>query len=151
MSNRAALGSSRSTREQALDAALRREIEPGAIDAFLNLDNPQIGIEGDFPFEPLLRLAGVDEHARMSASEDPVDARRRVRDLGLRRGSIERRPPVQMIDFDENRAGFRGAATAEDRARPFHSASTQIGGDPDVGAQAQRASVPLRARRWPAA
>jgi hypothetical protein len=117
---------------------LRREIEPGAVDPILNLDNPEVGIEGDFPFEPFLRLADVDEHPRMSASEDPVDARRRVRDLGLRRGSIERRAPVQMIDFDENRASFRGAATAEDGAHPFHSASTQIGGDPDVGAQAQR-------------
>jgi hypothetical protein len=43
-----------------------------------------------------------------------------------------------MIDFDENRASFRGAATAEDGAHPFHSASTQIGGDPDIGTQAQR-------------
>jgi hypothetical protein len=117
---------------------LRREIEPGAVDAILNLDNPEVGIEGDFPFEPFLRLAGVDEHSRMSASKDAIDPRRRIRGLGLRRGSIERRAPVQMIDFDENRAGLRSAATAEDGAHPFHSASTQIGGDPDVGAQAQR-------------
>jgi hypothetical protein len=130
---------------------LRREIEPGAVDAILNLDNPEVGIEGDFPFEPFLRLAGVDEHSRMRASKDSIDPRRRIRGLGLRRGSIECRAPVQMIDFDENRASLRGAATAEDGAHPFHSASTQIGGDPDVGAQAQGASVPLRARRWPVA
>jgi hypothetical protein len=130
---------------------LRREIEPGAVDAILNLDNPEVGIEGDFPFESLLGLAGVDEHCRMSASKDSIDPRRRIRSLGLRRGSVERCAPVQMIDFDENRAGLRSAATPQDRARPFHSASTQIGGDPDVGAQAQGASVPLRARRWPAA
>jgi hypothetical protein len=116
---------------------LRREIEPGALDALLDLHNPQVGIKGDFPFEPLLRLAGVDERPRMSASEDSVDARRRVRGLGLRRRSIERRAPVQVIDFDENRASLRSAATAEDRAHPFHSASTQVGGDPDVGSQAQ--------------
>jgi hypothetical protein len=116
---------------------LRREIEPGAVDAILDLDNPQVGIEGDFPFEPLLRLARVDEHPSMSASEDSLDAGRRVRGLGLRRGSVERRAPVQVIDFDENRASLRSATTAEDRARPFHSASTQIGGDPDVGTQAQ--------------
>jgi hypothetical protein len=118
---------------------LRREIEPGAVDAILNLDNPQVGIEGDFPLEPLLRLAGVDEHSNMSASKDSIDPRRRIRGLGLRRGSIERRAPVQMIDFNENRAGLRSAATAEDGAHPFHSASTQIGGDPDVGTQTQRA------------
>jgi hypothetical protein len=117
---------------------LRREIEPGAFDAILNLDDPEVGIKGDFPFEPLLRLAGVDEHSRMSASKESIDPRRRIRSLGLRRGSIERRAPVQMIDFDENRTGFRSAATAEDGVHPFHSASTQIGGDPDVRAQAQR-------------
>jgi hypothetical protein len=43
-----------------------------------------------------------------------------------------------MIDFNENRASLRSAAAAEDRAHPFHSASTQIGGDPNVGAQTQR-------------
>ena len=85
---------------------LRREIEPGAVDAILNLDNPQVGIKGDFPFEPLFRLTGVDKRSRVSASEDSVDARRRVRRLGLRRGSIERCASVQVIDFDENRAGL---------------------------------------------
>jgi hypothetical protein len=116
---------------------LRREIEPGAVDAILDLDNPQVGIKGDFPFEPLFHLTGVDTRRCMGASEDSVDATRRVRCLRLWRGSIERRAPVQMIDFDENRAGLGGATTAEDRARPFHSASTQIGGDPDVRPQAQ--------------
>jgi hypothetical protein len=151
MSNRAALGFVQFNTRSEHTRHLRREIEPGAVDAILDLDNPQVGIEGDFPFEPLLRLAGIDEHSRMSASKDSIDAGRRIRSLGLRRGSIERGAPVQVIDFDENRASLRGAATAEDRARPFHSASTQIGGDPDVGTQAQGASVPLRARRWPAA
>ena len=42
---------------------LRREIEPGAVRAILDLDNPKVGIKRDFPFEPLLRLAGVDERA----------------------------------------------------------------------------------------
>ena len=116
---------------------LRREIEPGAVDALLDLDNPQVRIKSDFPFEPLFRLTRVDKRPRMGASEDPVDARRRVRCLGLRRGSVERRAAVQVIDFDENRAGLGCATTAEDRARPFHSASTQIGGDPDVRSQAQ--------------
>jgi hypothetical protein len=29
---------------------LGREVEPGAIDAILDLDNPKVGIKGDFPF-----------------------------------------------------------------------------------------------------
>jgi hypothetical protein len=43
-----------------------------------------------------------------------------------------------MVDFHENSASFRRAPATEDRADSFHSASTQIGGDPNVGAQAQR-------------
>ena len=76
-----------------------------------------------------------------------IDADRRVGRQRLRRGSIERRLPVQMIDFDENRACLRGPATAKDSAHAFHSASTQISGDPDVGAQAHRVLAPGAARR----
>ena len=117
--------------------SLKREIEPSAVDAPLDLHNPQVGIEGDFPFEPLLRLTGLDERSRMGAGEHPVDPRRSVRGLRLRGGPIVRRAAIQLIDFDENGASLRSAATSEDRAHPFHSASTQIGGDPDVGTQTQ--------------
>ena len=117
---------------------LRREIEPGAVHAILDLDDPKVGIKRNFPLEPLLRLVGIDVRPGMRESEDPFDAGRRVRSEGLRRRSVERRAPVQVIDFDENGASLRGASAAKDRARPFHSASTQIGRDPDVGAQAQR-------------
>ena len=105
--------------------------------AVLNLDDPEVGIEGDFPFEPLLRLAGIDAVPAMRPSENPLDARLELDGHGLRRRPVERRASVQVIDFDENGASLRGAAAAEDRACPFHSASTQIGGDPNVGAQAQ--------------
>ena len=121
-----------------MDARLRREIEPGAVRAILDLNNPKVGIKCDFPFEPLLRLVGIDRRPGMRAGEDPFDAGRRVSREGLRRRPVERRAPVQVIDFDENGAGLRGAAPAKDGARPFHSASAQIGRDPNVGAQAQR-------------
>jgi hypothetical protein len=39
-----------------------------------------------------------------------------------------------VIDLDKYGAGFRGASAAKDHACSFHSASTQIGGDPNVGA-----------------
>jgi hypothetical protein len=42
-----------------------------------------------------------------------------------------------VINFHENGASFCRATAAEDRACPFNSASTQIGGDPYVGAQSQ--------------
>jgi hypothetical protein len=51
-----------------------------------------------------------------------------------------------MVDLHENGAGFRRASATEDRARSFHPTSTQIGGDPNVGAQAQTNLAPRGAR-----
>jgi len=65
-----------------------RKVEPGAGRAVLNLDNPEVRIEGDFPREPLLRRAGLDVVAVMRAGEDPLDARLQVGGCGLRRGSV---------------------------------------------------------------
>ncbi len=138
MNNGAAPGSCASTPERALDVGLGREIEPGAVQPILDLNDPKVGVKRNFPFESLLRLVGIDVRPGMRESEDSVDAARRVRSEGLWRRSIERRAPVQVIDFDENSAGLRGASPAKDRACPFHSAATQIGRYPDVGAQAQR-------------
>src|SRR5271170_2492990 len=94
----------------------RRKIEPGAGWAILNLDDPEVRIEGDLPFEPLLRLAGIDAVPTMRPKENPLDARLEIGGKGLRRRPIERRASVQVIDFDENRAGLCGAATAKHRA-----------------------------------
>jgi hypothetical protein len=116
---------------------LRREIEPSAVHAILDLNDPKVWIKRDFPLESLIRLAGIDVWTAVRPSKRSVDAERRVRNEGLRRGSIESRAPVQVIDLHKNGAGLRGASPAKDRAHPFHSASTQIGRDPDVGAQAQ--------------
>ena len=116
---------------------LRLEIEPCAIRAVLDLDDPKVGIKCDFPLEPLLRRAGIDERLLMRSREKPFDPRLRGGRNGLRRRLIERGAPVQVIDFDENGAGLRGAAAAKNGVRPFHSAPTQIGRDPNVGAQAQ--------------
>lgn len=125
-----------------------RKIEPGAGRAVLNLDDPEVGIEGDLPFEPLLSLAGIDAVPTVSPNENPLDAEPWLGGHGLRRRPVERRTAVQVIDFHENSAGFRRAAAAKDRARPFHSASTQIGGDPNVGAQAQPVQRPPARAAW---
>jgi hypothetical protein len=116
---------------------LRREIKPGAVRAILDLNDPKVRVKRNLPFEPPLRLVGVNRR-RMGEGEDPINAGRRVRGEGLRRRSIERCAPVQVIDLDKNSACLRSAAATEHRAHPFHSASTQIGGDPNVGPQAQR-------------
>jgi hypothetical protein len=119
-------------------AGLGGQIEPGAVHATLDLNNPEVGVKRNFPLESLLRLVRIDGRLLMRAGEKPFDARLRSGRNGLRRGLIERRAPVQVIDFDENGASLGGAASAQDCAHPFHSASTQIGRDPDVGAQAHR-------------
>ena len=74
----------------------------------------------------------------MREGEDSVDAARRIRCEGLWRRSIQRRASVQMIDLDKNGAGLRSAAAAKHRVHPLHSTSSQIGGDPNVGAQSHR-------------
>ena len=114
------------------------EIEPRAVHAILDLNDPKVRVKGNFPSESFLRLVGIDVWPAVRASEDSVEAARSGSRDGLWRRSIEGRMPVQVIDFDENGASLSRATTAEDRAHPFHSAPAQIGGDPNVGAQAQR-------------
>jgi hypothetical protein len=114
------------------------EIKPSSVDAVLDLNNPKIGIERDLSFKPLLRVARVDALPGMRAGEDSVDATRRIRRDGLGRRPIERRAPIQVIDFDKNSSGLRSAAPAKDRTHTFQSASAQIGCDPNVGTQAHR-------------
>ena len=55
----------------------RRQIEPGAVGAILDLDNPKVRIKRDFPFEPFLSLAGIDPWPRVRGGENPIDAARR--------------------------------------------------------------------------
>jgi hypothetical protein len=131
-----------STREaegQADRLSLRRQIEPSSFHAVLHLDNPEVGVEGDLSFEPRLGFLGRDQWPRVCPGEHPVDSARRLDRNGLRRGPIEGRVSVKVIDFDKNSAGLCRAPPAQDGARPFHSAPTQIGSDPNVGAQPHRA------------
>ena len=85
---------------------------------------------------------GSDAVPAVRPSENPLDARTKLGGDGLRRRPVEGRASVQVIDLDENGASLRGAAAAQRRACPLHSASTQISGDPDVGPQAQPAQRP---------
>jgi hypothetical protein len=119
--------------------SLRRNIEPSPVHAVFDLDNPNVGVKGDLSFEPRLGFLGIDQRPRVRPGEHPVDAARRLSCNRLWRRPIEGRASIEVIDFDENSAGLRSAPPAQDGARPFHSAPTQISSDPNVGAQPHRA------------
>src|ERR1700722_13540299 len=119
--------------------SLRREIEPSSVYAVLDFNDPEVGVKGDLSFEPRLGFVGIDQWPRVRPGKHSVDAARRLSRDMLGRRAIERRASIEVIDFDENSAGLRSAPPAQDGARPFHSAPTQIGRDPNVGAQAHRA------------
>ena len=70
---------------------IRREIEPGALCAVLDLDDPKVWIKRNFPFEPLLRLVGIDPRLLVRTGEKPFESEGRVAREGLRRRLIERR------------------------------------------------------------
>ena len=63
-----------------------RKIEPGAGRSLLNLDDPEVGIEGDFAFEPFLGLAGSDAVLAVRPSENPLDAPAKLGRYGLGAG-----------------------------------------------------------------
>ena len=75
--------------------SLRREIEPSSVHAVLDLNNPEVGVKGDFPFEPRLGLVGIDQWSRVRPGKHSVDAARRLSCDRLRRRSIERRASVR--------------------------------------------------------
>jgi len=118
-----------------------REIEPGAGRPVLNLDDPEVGIEADLAREVGFHLRLGGGHRLEGGAEGAVRWAL-LPECGLRRRPVEGGAAVQVIDLHENRASLCGAAAAKDRACPFHSTSTQIGGDPNVGAQAQPVQRP---------
>src|SRR5271167_2313826 len=85
--------------------------------AILDLDDPEIGIEPDFPLEPLLGFGRIDPLRLVYACEQSVDPGRDLGGERLRRGSVERRAAVETVDLDDDRAGFRCAATTQDGDR----------------------------------
>jgi hypothetical protein len=119
--------------------SLRREIEPSSVYAVLDFNNPEVGVKSDFSFKPRFGFVGIDQWSRVRPGKHSVDAARRLSCDRLRRRAIECRASIEMIDFDEDGAGLRSAPPAQDGAHPFHSAPTQVGRDPNVGAQAHRA------------
>ena len=67
---------------------LGRQIEPSANSAILDLNDPNVRIKRDFPFEPPFRLAGIDPFPSMRPNKHPLDAGLRLNGCGLRRRTI---------------------------------------------------------------
>jgi len=111
---------------------LRRHIEPGPSFGVFDFDNPQVRIEGNLALKPLVRVHGIDPFRLVGARKDPFDAALRVRRRRLGRGTVQRRTTVPQINLDEDCSRFRRAAATQNCARPFGSASAQIGGNPYV-------------------
>src|ERR1700722_18748377 len=115
-------------------ASILRQVEARQSLAILGFEDPEIGIEFDLAFEALLDDAGLDPLLLMRPTPEPLDAA--LGEIALRRWCIKRGAAVQAVELDEDRAGLRGAASAQDREDAFDFASPDIGRDPDVGAKA---------------
>jgi hypothetical protein len=108
------------------------EIKKSAAEAILRLDDPKIRVEADFAGKFCVRLRGSDPGVAMESREKPLVA---IFHLALRRRPKESRRPVEPIDLDKNRAGFRSASPAQHGTGAFMRAAPQIGRDPNISAQ----------------
>jgi len=114
-----------------------RKIEPSLAITVFHLDNPNVGIKGDFPLKPTVRPVRTDPLFSVNPREDPFDARSNDARHGLRGRAKERRLAIQPINFHEDRAGFRSASSTQDRAHSLDPASAQVCSDPNIRAKAQ--------------
>ena len=80
--------------------------------------------------------SAADPFLLVRAGPQPLDAA--IAELRLGAGSNSAARPVETVDLDEDCAGFRGAATAQRRVGAFERDAPEIGGDPNVRAQAHR-------------
>lgn len=103
-----------------------------AISAF-DFDTPKIRIVANFAFELRGDFARRDPIALMrsrpTALAFPLVVARRWRE--------QRHLAIEAIDDDENGPRLRRTATAQRRERALDLHSSQIGGHPDVGTEAQ--------------
>jgi hypothetical protein len=132
-------------RRSSESARSARQIEPRAPVATFDLDDPDVRIERDLAREPPVGLDRFDPLRIVSSCKQALNAGRRLGGQRLRRGSIKGRSSVQAVDLDENRARFCCAAPTENGDLPFHAASSQVGGDPEIRPQPHQRQCALRA------
>src|SRR4051812_7234702 len=95
-------------------------------DAILDFDDPAIGVEADFAREALLDfLVGHHLHPE-GAGKNPV-ARMGFVERALRGRAEQFGGAVETVEFDEDRAGFLGTASAYRGKGALDMAAANVG------------------------
>src|SRR5689334_10263670 len=112
--------------------AVRCEIQEVAPCPVVDLDEPEIWVEAQFARHALFHVER--HHALQDRREQALAA---LLEKDLRRRAEEARRAVEAIELHENRTGLGSAALAQSRIETLDRAPAQIGGDPEIGAQAR--------------
>lgn len=105
-----------------------------ATGAILDVDDPDVGIEGHFALQTRAYGEPVEPFLGVHARPQTLDAI--IADFALRCGTEQSLPSVETVDDDENRACFLSAATAQGGVGAFYRAAAQIGRHPYASLQA---------------
>src|SRR5262249_31889541 len=125
---------------------LIEKMTPGAV---LDLEDPRVGVEAEFPREAFLDLGLGSGLVAEAPAEHSIRWPRVVEDA-LRRRTEQFGGAVEPIKLDENSPGFLGTPPTHGRKGSFDVAATDIGCDPDCRFQAHfnlSFVVPAKARR----
>lgn len=105
-----------------------------ATGAILDINDPDVGIEGHFALQTRAHGEPVEPFLGMHARPQTLDAV--IADFALRRGTEQSLPPIETIDDNKNRARFLSAATTQGGVGAFNRAAAQIGRHPYASLQA---------------
>src|SRR5262249_47633422 len=111
---------------------LIEKMTPGAV---LDLEEPRVGVEAEFPREAFLDLGLGSGLFAEAPAEHSIRWPRVVEDA-LRRRTEQLGGAVEPIELDENRPGLLGTPPAHGRKGSFDVAAADIGCDPDCRFQA---------------
>ena len=115
---------------------LIEEMTPSAV---LDLDDPGVGVELQFPDQAFLDLGLRCGLFGKTPAEEPI-GRTRVLENALRRRAEQLGGAIELIELDENGARLLGSAPANGREGSLGVAAPDIGCDPDCRLQAHSGS-----------
>lgn len=109
----------------------QRRLKKVTPQAILDLYDPKVDVESDFPFEPLIGSGGFDPVGCVEAREATIATLY----FALWRRTVKRAAPIEPIDLDENSPGLGRAASAQHGTHAFDPAAAQIRRDPEIASQ----------------